>query len=292
MLPRLSGGLYPFRSILQRISGCLRYFRGSSGDGLLLLVFLFFCVFMGLFFVPDSRMSRDAADAAARKKIRLSRDFCIAAAEGNLKKVQFLLAHERISPNFPRSGLFHETPLILAVKNRHWTLVHYLLRKNASPNLGRCNGMSLLEYAFHHASEDLFALLLRYRANPNVRDGNGDPLLFAAVRGGKHAMLKLLLEAKADLRRRDRRNRSVLHEAVNCNDGQSARLLLQYGAEINALDCLQETPLHLAARKRNMDMMFLLLKHGADPGMRNISGQTAQELFRTDSFRIRSMPEF
>ena len=228
-------------------------------------------------------MRRDDADAAARKKIRLSRDFCAAAAEGNLKRVQFLMEQECISPNFPRSGLFQETPLILAVKNRHWTLVHYLLRKNASPNLGRCNGMSLLEYALYHGSEDLLALLVRYRANPNARDGNGDPLLFAAVHGKKHAMLKILLEAKADLRRRGRRNRSVLHEAVNCNDRWSVSLLLKYGAEINAMDCLQETPLHLAARKRNMDMMFLLLKYGADSGIRNIFGQTAQDLFRGDS---------
>ena len=279
MLPRLSGGLYPFRSILQRISGCLRYFRGSSGDGLLLFVFLFFCVFIGLFLVPDSRMSRDAVDAAARKKIRLSRDFCIAAAEGNLKKVQFLLAHERISPNFPRSGLFHETPLILAVKNRHWTLVHYLLRKKASPNLGRCNGMSLLEYVLCHESEDLFALLLRHRANPNVRDGNGDPLLFAAIRAKRHAALELLLDAKADPCRRGRGSRSALHEAVDGGDIQSAGLLLKYGAEINAMDCFRETPLHLAARRRNTAMMHLLLKHGAAPHIRNIFGQRAQDLF-------------
>lgn len=279
MHQRLSDGVHAFRSVFQKISGCLRYFRGSSGEYLLLLAFLFSSVSAGLFLSPESSMSGDDAGSAARRKIRLSREFCIAAAEGNLKRVQFLMEHEGMSPDFPRSALFQETPLILAVKNRHWTLVHYLLRKKASPNLGRCNGMSLLEYVLCHESEDLFALLLRHRANPNVRDGNGDPLLFAAIRAKRHAALELLLDAKADPCRRGRGSRSALHEAVDGGDIQSAGLLLKYGAEINAMDCFRETPLHLAARRRNTAMMHLLLKHGAAPHIRNIFGQRAQDLF-------------
>ena len=212
-----------------------------------------------------------------RRKIQLCDEFCGAAERGDLKEIIRLVNNERISPNQPRTPLSHETPLALALKNRHWNIVRYLLSKRASPNIGRCNGFTLLEYAILQENNDLAALFVKYGANVNQADRSGNPMLFTAIRRKNHTALHILLKAKADPNRKGRGKRTALHEAVLHNDIRAAVLLLNHHAEVNAQDCLLETPLHLAVRCGNTEIMKLLLECGADPMTKNAAGKAAVE---------------
>ena len=118
MLPRLSFRLRLLRSPGSILSGRMCCFRGTSGEFLFLIVCLLLGVIAGLFLKDCGKREDEDFAAAARKKIQLSYEFCIAASEGDLKKIRILVEKNGISPDFPRLGLPEETPLSLAVKKR------------------------------------------------------------------------------------------------------------------------------------------------------------------------------
>ncbi len=254
-----------------------RFGKMPEGGKALLTFCLILGVTAGVFLFTCRHQPRQETDPGIllKKRIQLCEEFCRAAENGDFGKVRRLVEAERIPPDQPRTPLMRETPLALAIKNRHWDIADYLLSKKASPNIGRCSGFTLLEYAILTGNNDLAASLAKHGADVNAFDRSGNPLLFTAIRGKDHEALHILLEAKANPDRRGRGKRTALHEAVLHNDVQAVAILLKHHADVDAADALQETPLHLAVRRDNAEIIQLLLESGADPAARSAAGKTA-----------------
>ncbi|XP_065572502.1 putative ankyrin repeat protein RF_0381 [Artemia franciscana] len=131
-----------------------------------------------------------------------------------------------------------DTPLHMAVKNGHTSVVYYLLEKGSNPN---------------------------FRAE-NWEDHGKTPLHFAAEEG-KQDICHLLLSKGANINLLDYKCYTPLHFAAEEGKLDICQLLVSKGALINS-PYSPLTPLHLAAKKGHMSVAEYLLKKGANPHLR------------------------
>ncbi|XP_065573844.1 putative ankyrin repeat protein RF_0381 [Artemia franciscana] len=160
--------------------------------------------------------------------------YCV-AAEAKIGICQLLVS------KFVKTNLLDYkgyTPLHMAVKNGHTSLVCYLLEKGSNPNLRaehwEDHGKTPLHFASEEGKPDICQLLVSKGANINLLDYNCyTPLHFAAEEG------------KLDI----------------------CQLLVSKGAHINSTYS-PLAPLHLAAKKGHMAVAEYLLTKGANPHLR------------------------
>jgi ankyrin repeat protein len=132
----------------------------------------------------------------------------------------------------------HQTPLMLACKGGHLTIVRYLL-----------DGSD------------------RFSINVNDLDNTKMSALSHAAQSGDNAdIMKLLLESGALLNHTARRNRTPLMLAAESGSVQVARFLCsQEEVEIEAVDIHGFTALTIAATADKSNMVRFLLEKGANP---------------------------
>ncbi len=170
-----------------------------------------------------------------------------------------------------------DTPLGIAIRQRHVGIVQTLLKYGADPN-----------YASKSKSKSLFAAQGFRLGGPGMT-----PLSLLAKNFGDarrktaldQAMLDLLLEHGADVESKDDDGNQVLHylckslSSVNLNfrnnaaDERLVLTLLDQGIDINATNYNGECPLFHAAVNCNEQLVSLLLLNGARP-------LSSAELFR------------
>ena len=201
-----------------------------------------------------------------------------------------------------RDATFGETPLMIAVRERHLDVAKLLLDKGADPN---AQTLAVAPPRFIPPSESPKGLsrgigIIRAgwpegRGKRFPAAGSKTPLLYAA-RAGDVALARLLVQRGAKLELADGNGVTPLIEAIlNASifrvnrEGRSdhlgvAGLLLDAGANVNAMDWYGETPLWTAVDLRNLELgpgdkaggvrdealglIERLLKAGANPNAR------------------------
>jgi hypothetical protein len=115
-----------------------------------------------------------------------------------------------------------------------------------------------------------------------MHDDRFTPLMEAVLAKDREAVRSLLEQgADPDVHDTDQ-EWTALHLAARGNDAAIVKLLLDYGAEVDSVDTFGNTPLWRAMFEGADDAIALLLEHGADPGRKNHSGVSPQDLSRGD----------
>ena len=107
------------------------------------------------------------------------------------------------------------------------------------------------------------------------------PLIYAAI-FGHVAVVRVLLEGGVNVESTNAYLSTALHQAAWNGYLNICRLLLDCGAKVDPLDEWKETPLHLAAWAGHLSAVKLLVKRGADVRLKNVDGQTASEVARSE----------
>ena len=231
------------------------------------------------------------------------RALIVAAANGNLKMITFLLdlisdanmiderlgtalqisianGHDAITwkllehqadPNVHGNGL-QLAPLCLAIQKGKNDLAKLLLDHGATATtLTGYRGSTALDLALSLGNKEMFYLLLEKGADPNIQ---GDincyyPVQTAVVKRDIQA-IKALAAKGANLNNRQIGSLPPLSMAIKANDSEIFGLLLDLGAEIHTGgDRSDGTPLNVSIWSDRFPMMQKLLSRGADP---NIAG--------------------
>lgn len=189
-----------------------------------------------------------------------------AARVGALDNVRVLLeAHA--DPNC----LWHDTPLIVAVQNRHIEIARLLLEAGADPNRTDPEGLGPMYFASKLQHQELMHLLMakgavltpwaQFRLAVEQKD-------FAAI------------DRAADVRVASHGfHTTALHVAANYDvNAPIIELLIRRGADVNAQQRQGWSPLHIAAVCNACKNVALLLAGGADVTLRNQNGLTPLQL--------------
>ena len=90
---------------------------------------------------------------------------------GDLKQAKLLLAHSAsVDPVYDSDGT---TPLLLAVKGRHWAVAEVLLKAGANANIQDPNKRTSLHWALKNGAEPKHVeTLFKYGASGDIEDGD------------------------------------------------------------------------------------------------------------------------
>jgi ankyrin repeat protein len=187
-----------------------------------------------------------------------------------------------------RSSFYSQTPLILAVRNRHYPIVELLLDYKADVNLFETSNATALHSAAENGDEKIVHILLHHGADINSTNHFAQTPLCLAAYEGHCGVINILLDRGAIMGfpNLDKDHLayecwfSPLHAAVEeSEEGNKStaalKLLISRGAEVDMLDGGGETALHWAASFGANAMIQALLEHGADVNRPNLDGKTA-----------------
>ncbi|KAJ0319678.1 hypothetical protein COL5a_010116 [Colletotrichum fioriniae] len=188
------------------------------------------------------------------------------ASSGHAKELE-ILAKTAKTLELPLTGDSQgETPLLIAVKNKHSDAVDVLIRYGANVNARETSKDGAAPTALWHAAcnPDLSTAnkLLEAGADPNAKS-NGITLLHLAATKHWLELVKLLIKRKADLDAKSSSNDTPLHAAVWAKDFPIVRLMLDNRAKVEAKGSSKATPIMAAAQTGSLPMVRLLLRHGA-----------------------------
>ena len=177
-------------------------------------------------------------------------DFRKAAVFDDLSEVKSLIS-QGVSPNTkdPKGNPM----LIVAIKDKSYKVVDYLLNKDIDVNL--------------------------------TNNAEESPLMIASIEGDLPVVKQLVINKKAEI---NPKGWTPLHYACTRGNLDVAAFLLANGAQVNALSPNHTTPLMMAVSSGNEQVVKLLLDNGADLKIRNIYGMSAidvAEKFSKDGIR-------
>ena len=190
-----------------------------------------------------------------------------AITQGDEAKTGQLLAHSFDVNCKDGDGM---TPLLLAARYQHESILRLLLERGANPR-AQCNkGHTTLHWlALAHGTaitETSIDLLLRDRPPFEVADSNGITPLMAACIFGHLLLATRLIRYGADVRAKNSSGQTALHCAAHFGIATMVSILLDYGAELEVKSCQGGTPLHAAATgpSDSSDTVGQLIRAGAD----------------------------
>lgn len=162
------------------------------------------------------------------------------------------------------------TPLLAALKKRHWAMARLLVERGADVNARSVAanayderlgfGLTPLMYAAKDQQLDLGRLLLDRGARVDMRGVTGRTALSFAAEAGQAAFVEELLARGADPDEADDDGRTPLMAAAQSGNANNARVLLQGGASRAAKNRAGETALDLARRMKHDGVVEVLLE--------------------------------
>ncbi|KAE9342582.1 hypothetical protein PF008_g10096 [Phytophthora fragariae] len=208
------------------------------------------------------------------------------------------------------------TPLMVASKNGHLSIVDFLLGEGAEVDKkewGDGDGKTALAFAAMNGHLEVVQALVSHEADVNKADKDGKTPTWLAARNGHAEVAEwlqemggskesnaptrlmhhcaseranadtaedLVEECENDVNARDSRGRTALMylcAGPKEIDVDTLKLLAKYGADVNAQDNKGQTPLMLAAMKGDIKAVELLLSFGADMNITDKTKRTAIE---------------
>ena len=129
-----------------------------------------------------------------------------AARLGNYQDVLAALAEKE---NADAMSIQHFTPLMLAAREGHLSIIKLLLDRGANPNLAHPNGRTALHLASSAGHEEIVQSLLFGGAFINVISKRGDSPAIEAAHFNHFGVINILRSYQADMSHRDKQGRTV-----------------------------------------------------------------------------------
>ncbi|XP_057298580.1 26S proteasome non-ATPase regulatory subunit 10-like [Hydractinia symbiolongicarpus] len=194
-------------------------------------------------------------------------NFCIAAQEGNIEKLQQMLDQKQVRDINMQSPKKKETALLYACRGGQLKAVNFLVEHGADVNLKDIRGKHSLHLASSGGFLEIVKYLINQKAKLDVVDKYGRSCLHWAATNKHYDIAVLLLESGAPVTYSISNNWQPLHEAAKSNEVQILQLLMKNGAHINnpVTDNKPQpfSPLHIAAREGSVECLKLLLENKA-----------------------------
>ena len=234
--------------------------------------------------MEDSKMSTNGIRSMIMDEVMDS-----AITKGDEAKTRELLAH---SYDVNCKDGDEMTPLLLAARYQHESIMRLLLEQGAHPRAQCTRGNTTLHWLSLARrtviTETSIDILLRDRPPFEVEDGNGiTPLMSACIFG--HVLLATrLIRHGADVRAKNSSGQTALFVAANRGMAPMISLLVNYGAELEVKNCQGFTPLLSAAFVPSdpSETVGQLIRAGADK-----EATIDEGLFRPLHLAIRSSNE-
>lgn len=175
-----------------------------------------------------------------------------------------------LESGYDANGLNKEgqTPIELAIKNRHKESIELLIDHDA-----RVNYQQIISN--RQLPSDILELLVQSYVASELDSGHNKNNLGRGMKPLHHLAqtdqteyLKFFLKYTQRIGEKDYEGRTPLHYAANSGSKGCLKVLLDHMADVNAKDCGGNTPLHLATESGHHKCMKILLEHKADVGAR------------------------
>lgn len=174
--------------------------------------------------------------------------------------------------------LFGSTPLVEAVVAGHADIVQYLIQQGADVNaqMFGTRETALMTAAFRDQKQ-IVEMLLDSGADVDAQ-GSRFTALSAAAYGKRKEVAELLIVRGANINLGCfGYRRTAFMRAAEVGSIEIMQILYARGVDVNQGDQYRFTPLHLAAGKGYQAAVRFLLEKGADMNLRDANGRTASE---------------
>ncbi|XXH00620.1 hypothetical protein Hte_006968 [Hypoxylon texense] len=197
----------------------------------------------------------------------------IAISMGDESLLSLLLRQKHIDLNVLDPD--NDTPLKLAIRARHASMVKMLLEKGADPNFRPKGGDPALLEAVEVYQAEVVSLLIQYKAQIDPpdelrNDKQWEPMECAVARGFSN-IIRILGEGGADVNRRFSDGRTLVHRGL---DKSGLGALLEFRPNLDVKDNDGDTPLHAVDIDTPMENVKLLVRAGANINITNNRGAT------------------
>ncbi len=182
--------------------------------------------------------------------------------KGDLAKVtQAVTGGANVNQKTPNN----ETPLFIAVQEKHQPVVTYLLTKGASVNekYGP-NGLTALYVACSNGSLDIAKVLVDAGANVNLKTTAGFSPLYVAVVQKHQPVVEYLLTKGVSINEKYGSNGfTALYASCSIGSLNIAKVLVDAGANVNLKITEGFSPLYVAVLQKHQPVVEYLLTKGA-----------------------------
>lgn len=166
-----------------------------------------------------------------------------------------------------RCSNWMDTPLLLATRSEHCTIVDLLIERGAMFEAVDSEGKTPLHLVSELWGDKIAKLLLKAGANPGAKESRRQrtPLHYAAEKGNL-AVARVLLQNKTNIDAQDAEfGTTALHLAAELGHTDTVSLLISKGAAVSVpLSASRTTPLYLASANGHHSVVKILVEAGAD----------------------------
>ncbi|KAF3207592.1 hypothetical protein TWF191_000981 [Orbilia oligospora] len=190
----------------------------------------------------------------------------IAAKNGHESVVRFLVDQ---GVNMSPKDEFRETPLLMAAKGGYEAIVRILVEKGVNINTKNSDGNTSLSLAAGSGNETLVRFLVEKGANIKSTNRFKATPLGEAAKHGHESVVRFLADEDKTISATEGRMREALSLAAGGGHEAIVRFLIEKGADINGENRVGRTPLAEAASKGHESLVRFLLKNGANLSAEN-----------------------